>query len=82
MKRWKLQDAKAKFSELVDTSLRDGPQVVTRRGKEAAVLVSFEDWRRLQHAARPSIKSLLLDVGPRFDDIVPRRGRFLRRQPQ
>ena len=39
MKSWPVQDAKARFSELLDTCLRDGPQVVTKRGVEAAVLV-------------------------------------------
>ena len=45
---WPVQDAKARFSELLDASLRDGPQVVTRRGVEAAVLVPIEEWRRLR----------------------------------
>ncbi|HTA86501.1 MAG TPA: type II toxin-antitoxin system prevent-host-death family antitoxin [Silvibacterium sp.] len=31
---WQLQDAKARFSEFLDTALREGPQVVTRRGVE------------------------------------------------
>jgi len=47
---WPVQDAKARFSELLDASLRDGPQVVTRRGVEAAVLVPIEEWRRLTQA--------------------------------
>ena len=53
MKRWPVQDAKARFSELLDTCLRDGPQIVTKRGAEAAVLVPMADWQRLQQAARP-----------------------------
>lgn len=39
---WPVQDAKARFSELLDTAQREGPQVVTRRGREAAVLVPIE----------------------------------------
>ena len=39
MGSWPVQDAKARFSELLDTALRSGPQVVTRRSVEAAVLV-------------------------------------------
>jgi prevent-host-death family protein len=39
MKVWSAQDAKARFSELLDTCQREGPQVVTRRGKETAVFV-------------------------------------------
>ncbi|HSN57300.1 MAG TPA: type II toxin-antitoxin system Phd/YefM family antitoxin [Candidatus Sulfomarinibacteraceae bacterium] len=44
---WSLQDAKNRFSELVREALRAGPQVVTRRGKETAVVLSAEEYRRL-----------------------------------
>ena len=44
--------------------LREGPQVVSRRGTEAAVLVPIEQWHRLQAAARPSLKQLLLAPEP------------------
>jgi prevent-host-death family protein len=46
-RRWQLQDAKNRFSELVDTALAAGPQVVTRRGKDAVVVVPVEAFRRL-----------------------------------
>ena len=39
MQTWPVQDAKARFSEMLDTSLAEGPQVVTRHGKATAVLV-------------------------------------------
>ena len=42
------------FSEFLERCLAEGPQLVTRRGTEAAVLVPVEEWRRLQAAARPS----------------------------
>jgi antitoxin Phd len=71
---WQLQKAKARFSEFLDAALKKGPQVVTRRGREEAVLVPIEEWRRLQREARPNIKELLLSDGPRFEDMVPRRG--------
>ncbi len=77
---WQVQDAKARFSDLLDASLRDGPQVVTRRGVEAAVLVPIDEWRRLKSAARPTLKQLLLAAGARFDIPVPERGRLRRRQ--
>lgn len=80
MATWQLQDAKARFSEFLDAALRHGPQVVTRRGVEAAVLIPIEDWRRMQHANRPGIKELLLGPGPRFDNIVPSRRKWKRRQ--
>ncbi len=47
MKSWSVQDAKARFSEFLETCLSDGPQLVTKRGAEAAVLVSLRDWQRL-----------------------------------
>jgi antitoxin Phd len=78
---WPVQDAKARFSELLDTCLKDGPQVVSRRGTEAAVLVPIEDWRRLQQAARPTLKELLMANAPRGDIPVPPRGQASRRAP-
>jgi prevent-host-death family protein len=50
METWQLQDAKNRFSEVVNKALRDGPQVVTRRGKKTVVIMSVEQYRRL---ARP-----------------------------
>ena len=81
MKTWPVQDAKARFSELLDTCLSEGAQVVTRRGSEAAVLVPIDDWRRLQQAARTSLKELLLAEEPRAEIPVPPRGRRRRREP-
>jgi prevent-host-death family protein len=46
MDRWKLQDAKARFSEVVDRALADGPQVVTRHGENAVVIVAYRDFVR------------------------------------
>jgi antitoxin Phd len=80
MAPWQVQDAKARFSELLETTIKKGAQVVTRRGVEAAVLVPIDEWRRLQRAARPSLKELLLAPTPRFEHVVPER-RTLRRRP-
>jgi antitoxin Phd len=76
---WQVQEAKAKFSELLATSLRDGPQVVSRSGREVAVVVPIDEWHRLKRACRPTLKELLLAPTPRFENIVPERGRFRRR---
>ena len=76
---WPVQHAKARFSELLDACQREGPQVVSRRGTEAAVLVPIEQWRRLQSAARPSLKQLLLAPEARTDELVPPRGEARRR---
>ncbi len=78
---WQVQDAKARFSELLDTTLKKGPQVVTRRGVEAAVLVPIEEWRRLQRSSRPGLKALLLGPGLRFEHLVPDRQALRRRRP-
>jgi len=81
MNSWQLQQAKARFSEFLDAALKKGPQVVTRRGVEEAVLVPIEEWRRLQSESRPNLKELLLGPGPRFEGIVPKRGGWRRRSP-
>jgi len=45
---WQLQDAKNRFSEVVDSALKKGPQEITRRGKKTAVVLSMDDYRRLK----------------------------------
>lgn len=80
MHAWPVQDAKARFSELLDACIAEGPQVVTRRGAETAVLVPIEQWRRLQVAARPSLKQLLLAESARTEMLVPDRGEGRRRR--
>jgi antitoxin Phd len=82
MKSWPVQDAKARFSELLDTCLREGPQIVTKRGAEAAVLVPLVEWQRLQQTARPTLKKLLLADAGRADLVLPSRGERHRRVPK
>lgn len=80
MQAWPVQDAKARFSEFLDACLSEGPQMVTRRGAEAAVLVPVQEWRRMQSAVRPSLKQLLLSDQARADDLrIPARGSARRR---
>ena len=67
MHTWPVQDAKARFSEFLDACMTEGPQMVTKRGSEAAVLVPVQEWRRLQSASRPSLKDLLLTDQARAD---------------
>lgn len=81
MKSWPVQDAKARFSEFLEKCLTEGPQMVTKRGAEAAVLVPAEEWRRLQAAARPSLKQLLLCDQARTETLSPARRRARRRTP-
>lgn len=79
MRTWQVQEAKARFSEFLDASLTEGPQVVSRRGVETAVLIPVAEWRRLCSAAPTSLKELLLAETPRADIPVPPRGRRRRR---
>lgn len=47
VRSWQLQDAKNRFSQVIDEALKDGPQVITRRGVETAVVLSFADYRKM-----------------------------------
>ncbi len=55
MTSWQLQEAKARFSELVDCAAQE-PQLITRRGVQTAVLLSFDEWQKLdsKSAATPA----------------------------
>ena len=83
MRSWAVQEAKARFSEFLEASVEEGPQIVTKRGIETAVLVPIKEWRRLQQGVRPTLKDLLLAPEPRFPEglPVPRQGRLRRRPP-
>jgi prevent-host-death family protein len=66
---WQLQDAKNRFSELVQRARKEGPQIVTLRGERAAVVLSAETFDALT-ADRPSLVEHLLS-GPAWpDDLV------------
>jgi antitoxin Phd len=81
MHTWPVQDAKARFSEFVEACIAEGPQMLTKRGAQTAVLVPVGEWRRLQAAARPSLKQLLLSDEGRAEFLVPSRGAAARRKP-
>lgn len=82
MKIWPVQDAKARFSEMLDACVSEGPQLVTKRGAEAAFLVPAAEWRRMVEEARPTLKALLLSDEARYDLDIPARGRPRRRAHQ
>ncbi|HZQ08812.1 MAG TPA: type II toxin-antitoxin system Phd/YefM family antitoxin [Anaerolineae bacterium] len=44
---WQLQEAKNRFSQVVEQALRQGPQVITRHGIEAVIVLSYQEYRRL-----------------------------------
>jgi prevent-host-death family protein len=77
MKTWSARDAKARFSQLLAACLQEGPQVVTWRGAEVAVLVPIAEWNPHPRAIKPTLKELLLsDVGRANLNIPPRRKRL------
>ena len=73
MHTWQLQEAKSRFSEVVDLSLREGPQLVTRRGEEAVVILAADAYRRLSGHI-PSLMDTLLNA-PRGEPLVLERQR-------
>lgn len=77
---WAVQDAKAKFSELLEACVTSGSQIITKRGLETAVLVPMAEWRRLQLVAKPTLKELLLSDQARIDLLIPSRGNAKRRK--
>jgi prevent-host-death family protein len=80
---WQVYDAKARFSEFLETTLKEGPQTITRRGVETAVLVPIDEWKRLnfeRDRAANSIPDPLTDPDGPHDLYIPPR-RILRRRP-
>ena len=65
---WHLQDAKNNFSKLVREAIKNGPQTVTLRGARAAVVLSAEDYDRLNEK-KPSLADHIL-AGPAWDDDI------------
>lgn len=78
---WQVYDAKARFSEFLDTTLKEGPQIVTRRGVETAVLVPIDEWKHLQQRARLTMKDPLLDPDAPHDIPLPPRRLTLKLRP-
>lgn len=66
---WQIQEAKQKLSELVDCAIQTGPQTITRRGTEVAVLLSVEEYRRLTDCKPSLAEYLLAPGGPYLDDL-------------
>ena len=64
---WQLQAAKQHFSELVERARSEGPQMVTKHGKEAVVVLSTEDYRRMRGGG-PSLVEFIRSA-PDFDAL-------------
>ena len=76
---WQLQAAKQRFSELVERAQREGPQVVTKHGKEAVVVVSVDEYRRLKGPADNLVE--FLRSAPDLDLLDLRRSSDQGREP-
>lgn len=56
---WQLQEAKNRFSEVVDEALTHGPQTVTRHGREVVVVLAIEEYRRLKQPQKNIVEALM-----------------------
>ena len=75
------QDDKSKFGQLLDVTLAEGPQMATKGGVDAAMLIPIEQWRKLERIARLDLTDLLVPSEARTGDLVPPRRRPGRRTP-
>jgi len=71
MSKWQVQEAKARLSDLMDKAQSEGPQVISRHGKETAVVLSMDEYRRLL-AERPDFNAWLLSA-PKVGLSIRRR---------
>jgi antitoxin Phd len=69
---WQLQDAKSKFSEMVERTLVNGAQVVTRRGRKTVVILPFEEYERLTKRVDSLAQFLLASPLPGSDLSIER----------
>ena len=77
MRKIQLKDAKANLSSLVDAALRGSPAVITRHGKQEAVILSYAEWERLSNV--PSFARLLMSAPIESGDIPARSRKGLRK---
>lgn len=68
MASWQVQEAKSRFSEVIEEAQKKGPQIITKHGSERAVVLSMEDFRALT-AHKPGFKEYLLG-GPKVEDFA------------
>ncbi len=78
---WQLQEAKNKFSEVVNNALSAGPQLITRHGVEAVILISYEEYKRLTQAQK-SLSAFFQDSPLAEADLdLSRDASHARREP-
>ena len=73
MATWQVQQAKARFSEVIDSAKTEGPQTISRHGAEQAVVISMDDYRAMTSEADAFKRHLL--SGPKFDSFTIPRSR-------
>jgi len=66
MQTWQLQEAKSHFSQLVVRTLAEGPQLVTRRGADAVVVMAASEFHRMR--AKPALRDVLRNA-PRGEPL-------------
>ncbi len=75
MRYWTSKDAKARFGELLRKAETEGPQVVTRRGAEAVVVIRVEEWKGSKSRPKLDFMKVLIEDGPKFENIRVRKKR-------
>jgi len=73
LRTWKLEDAKARFSEVVRRARQEGPQRVTYRGSDAVVVIAVEELKRLLPAERPEQSLVDFLQGTALGEVDVRR---------
>lgn len=68
---WQLQDAKSKFSELVESALSKGPQLVTKRGINSVVVMSIDEFNRLKRPKEDLVS--FFNKAPKIDLDIERK---------
>lgn len=74
---WQVQTAKQRFSELVERAVDEGPQIVTKHGRETVVVLEIGEYRRLLGVPM-DFKEFLMTM-PRIDDLEIERSKDLPR---
>jgi prevent-host-death family protein len=72
MHSWQLQEAKNKFSQVVDEAISDGPQIITRHGNSVAVVLSYAEFIKLQSKKEPLSKFFGIVS---LEGVIPERDR-------
>ncbi len=76
---WQLQDAKSRFSEVVERALTQGAQIVTRRGKNAVVVMPFDEYQKLTRQGSSLTQFLLASPLTGMELSIERDNSMLRK---